>query len=83
MNAQEARNLLNEKNSDLGLAHDFDIAIEKAIEKGENRVKIDTIMQSSKANQDAIAEYLIKNGFTFINIQRRNGRYNLTVSFSF
>ena len=93
MNAQEARNLLQERNSNLGLAHDFDIAIKEAIEKGENRVKIDTIMQSTKANQDAIAEYLIENGFTFISIQRRKdeglsnylgkGCYNLTVSFSF
>ena len=93
MNAQEARNLLNERNSNMGLAYHFDIAIKKAIEKGENRVKIDTIMQNTKANQNAIAEYLIENGFTFIKIERRKdeglssylgeGCYNLTVSFSF
>lgn len=93
MNAQEARNLLNDKNSNMGLAHDFDIAIKEAIEKGENDVSIDTIFENTSKNREAIINYLIENGFKVIDIKRRKdeessnflgkGCYNLTVSFSF
>ena len=81
------------KRENLGLAHDFDIAIEEAIENDSNTVEIDTILPNTQKCRDAINDYLGLNGFTNISIQKRKdeagssylgkGCYNLSVRFTF